>query len=301
MWNVLKNKCQSIIEKCDDIASEDNFTNVYGLSRSLFALGTLLTLLFNSNYTLFTINQYKKSNLDVYFSDYNLFYLFDYEGLYLSKIIGILILLLVILGYYPRITGVLHWWVSFSFLNSATLIEGGDQITANVVLFLIPITLLDTRKNHWRISEKSNPYANFIAYIIFYIITIQIAVLYLQSAIEKPYKVEEWADGTAIYYWLNNNLFGLTDYSKIIINPILNIPTLLFIINWSVIIFELTLFGAFFMEGKKKQKLLKYGILFHFAIIILFGLVTFFIAMCGALILYLYPKNKKLTFKYLKL
>ena len=138
MWYALVKKSNQVLNLFDTISSKNYITNVYGVSRSLFALGTFITLIFNSNESLFAINQYKlKENLSL-INEINLFHLFDYEGLYISKIISLVILLLVIFGIYPRYTGILHWWVSVSFFNAGTIVEGGDQITANVLFFLIP-------------------------------------------------------------------------------------------------------------------------------------------------------------------
>ncbi|WP_294302532.1 sporulation-delaying protein SdpB family protein [uncultured Chryseobacterium sp.] len=299
MLTAVRNSISKISDVINTISEKSYFTNVYGLGRSLIAFGTLLTLAFNSKYTLFYEPMFndKVSEIDG-LNSINLFLLFDYSLLEIPKIIAILILILVISGIFPRITGILHWWVSFSFLNSATLVEGGDQISTCITLFLVPITLLDKRKNHWDNSYKEkNHYINLIVYLLFILISLQISVLYLQSSIEKPYKVEEWMDGTALYYWFNNNIFGLNKLMRLIINPIFENKTLLFIINWGVIIFEMILFGAIFMEKKNRKRLLPFAILFHFLIAIIFGLVSFFFAMFGSLILYLYPKNENLNFK----
>gem|GEM_PF-5738772 len=63
-----------------------------------------------------------------------------------------------------------------------------------------------------------------------------------------------------------------------------------FIINWSVIIFELTLFGAFFMPPKRRVFLLLPALCFHFLILVLHGLVSFFFSAAGLLIIYLYNR-----------
>jgi len=51
------------------------------------------------------------------------------------------------------ITGALHWYVAYSFINSATVIDGGDHIASILAFLLLPVTLTDTRKWHW--SMKS--------------------------------------------------------------------------------------------------------------------------------------------------
>jgi len=72
--------------------------------------------------------------------------------LVLMKWLAILVLLFVIIGYFQKIACLLHWWVSFSFLYSATIIDGGDQIASILTFLLIPICFLDNRKNHWNLK-----------------------------------------------------------------------------------------------------------------------------------------------------
>lgn len=298
MFDVIGNKYRSCINFLDEKSSHNYITNVYGLSRSLFAIVTLSSLLFNNIQSLFSPFTYKKKEVLDSFSNINLFHIFGYEGLFISKIIAIVILIICVIGYLPRIFGILQWWVSFSFFNACTIVEGGDQITNNILLLLIPITLMDNRKFHWeRGNKENNLYKNFICFVVFTIINIQICILYLQAGIEKLYKVDEWIDGTAIYYWLNSNLFGLTDFFKTILFPIINNQYLLFIINWGVIIFELIMAGAIFMNYKNKKKLIFFAISFHFLIAVFFGLISFFFAMVGVAILYLLPKNNSIQIK----
>jgi len=292
----IKEHISNIVLVCDKISARIYFTNIYGLSRSILALGTLLTLAFNENNTLFAKHLFGVLKThDKFLESINYFFLFGFENLFIARLLAIIILLFVISGICPRITGIMHWWITYSFFSSAIIIDGGDQISAVITFFLIPITLMDSRMNHWINNSKTSIYKNFIAYIIFLIIEIQIAILYLQSSIEKPYKVNEWVDGTAIYYWFNHNMFGASELVLSVLNPIFDNSNVISFINWGVIIFELLLFGCFFMQKDRKMIFLKYALLFHFIILFFHGLVSFFFAMAGALVLYLIPKD------YLKL
>jgi len=276
---------------CEGIASKNYFTNVYSLARTLLAIGTILTLMFNDTHVLFPEHLFHKMKFGHFLEDINLFYLLGYENIWVSKVISITILMIVASGYYPRITGVLHWWVSFSFFTSGIILDGGDQITSVLTLLLVPITLLDNRKNHWQASKNENKHKNFIAFIVFLVIELQVAILYLQASIEKPYKVQEWVDGTAVYYWINHNVFGTFDLLLKWLNPLMDNSIFVSMLTWGTILFELSLFGAFFMLRNRRVKLLKFALAFHFMIIIFHGLPSFFFAMSGALILYLVPKN----------
>jgi len=271
------------------------FTNVYGLARAILAFGTLITILFNDIYTLFDKEIFTKlSELDTFLTKVNLFSLLGYENLLFSKIIIALILIVVIIGYFPRYTGILHWWVAFSYNSLSILIDGGDQLTSVLTFLLIPITLLDSRKNHWLNSnKKSSLNTNLIANIFIGIISLQMSIVYLQAAMEKLYKLNEWVSGTALYYYMNDPLFGTPDWLLTVLTPLLN-SKLVFFLSWSVIILELSLFCAFFMNKKKRLVLFYLGFLFHFMIILNFGLFSFFFAMLGGLIIYLLPTNTDL-------
>nr|WGD99913.1 hypothetical protein P5644_16585 [Bacillus velezensis] len=111
------------------------WTNVYGLARSLIALGTLLTLLFNPASVFF-----KTQNQMLSFSDtFSLFLLFpDFRYIEIVKAVCICMLILVVIGWRPRITGFFHWWISYSFQNSAVTLDGGDQVVAVFTLSLAP-------------------------------------------------------------------------------------------------------------------------------------------------------------------
>lgn len=288
MWSVTTNSTRQWWELCESVSAKNQFTNVYGLARSLFALCTSITLLFNSQFNLFSAISFSEKQAEPY-SGLNLFLIFQYDGLIWAKIIALLILTAVISGYYPRYTGVLHWWVTFSYFNATNVADGGDQVASNVTFFLIFITLMDSRRNHWDKPEKSNPYKNFTASLLYKIIAIQVAALYFHSAVHKLYNVEEWVDGSAIYYWFDNAIFGLNSFTKSIIDPIIDIPVLLFIINWGVILFELVLFCAILSNDRRRKRLFFPAILFHLSIAVLFGLISFFISMSACLLLYLYP------------
>lgn len=286
---------QDYFSKCEEIAGKNYYTNTYSVARALLAIGTLITLLFNNKYVLFPEHLYRSNELLYFVKDYNLFFIVGYENIWIAKSIAIVVLFSVIAGIYPRVTGILHWYISFCFLNASTLVDGGDQITAVIAFLLIPITLMDNRTNHWSKEVIKSKYKNFAAYCIFVVIELQMAIVYLQAGIEKPYKVSEWLDGTAFYYWANNNVFGSSDFVLSILNPILEIPFFVSLMTWGVVLFEISLFGMFFVDREKRKKFLKYALMFHIFIILFHGLISFFFAMAGGLIIYLLPKDKNIT------
>ena len=282
-------------------ASEFQWTNVYGLARTFLALGTLITLCFNDVGLLFRqgvgIESFPSCDG---ISGYSLFCFFSHN-LVLAKGISITILLLVISGYYPRLTGILHWWVSFSFMNSSLIVDGGDQVTAVLAFLILPICLTDNRINHWhqyKTPESATLGFNIrqiIAYTTLWVVKLQVAFIYFQAGVAK-FNVEEWANGTALYYWFNNSLLGASDWLTPFLDMITQSPILVSFSTWGILLLEMLLFAAFFMRKKDRGKLLIVGLIFHFGIILIFGLVSFFCAMTAALLLYLRPFEKTFSF-----
>lgn len=274
------------------------FTKIYGIGRSVLAFGTLLTLLCNSDTVIFSAEKLlpvNHHNIDVI----NLFVLIGYHHLWLSKLIAIIILLAVIAGIYPKITGMLHWWVSFSVFHGLLILDGGDQVTMVLTFFLIFITVLDKRKNHWSEPVAQSPVSRYIGNIFLLIIRVQISILYLVAALSKLH-VHEWVDGSAMYYFLTDNSFAAPDYLMWLVKPVVSNSAMSCILTWGSIGFEFIMAAAILLNENIRRKLFKAAILFHLLIFIFMGIGSLFFAMAGSLVLYLYP-NKKIDPSVIKL
>lgn len=271
--------------------------NSYNIGRSLLATGLLLTLTFNSNYTLFGLVVENHSNI---LFDYNLFSILK-DNLLLAKTLSILVLITVILGFYPRVTGILQWYITYSFFMSADVVDGGDHIASNLTLLLIPLTLIDNNKNHWFENNTPNKIFTYLKNSIFLLISIQVCAIYLHAFIGKLF-VEEWKNGTAIYYWLTHNHFGVNPIFKNLTISILSNKFIVILITWGTLLLEFLLSSCILLSknDKKRYLFLFLGIIFHFSIIIIHGLVSFFFTMSAALFLYLIPNNKNYLLKQLK-
>lgn len=274
------------------------YTNVIGLARSIVALGLLLTLLLNSVDLLVyktTDSTAIRPMLQGLMTQYNFFTLLGIKYIWLMKGIAVLVLSTVISGFFPKITSVLHWWIAISFLYFSSNIDGGDQIGAILTLFLIPVMLTDSRKNHWHKIQAKRGAKNIIAISVLWFIRLQVAVIYFQSSVGKFF-VREWADGTAIYYWWNNSVFGMPIWIAPFINYLLSNSFVVSGITYGVLIFELLLFLGLTASIKYRKIMLVVGIFFHFLIIIFHGIFSFFFSITAALILFLYPTYQTMEF-----
>lgn len=273
------------------------FTFSYTFCRSALTLSLLLTLLFSdveSIFPKFFYDLYKNDEFII--SHINLFHLFGYENIIYAKIISIIVLMFVMSGYYPRITGILHFWVTYSFFYSCFILEGGDQVMLIITFLFIPLTLFDNRKNHFHKSIIKNETVKIICNSIFLLIFIQIAVIYLQAGVEKLYKTEEWRNGTAIYYWINHNTFGVVGNIQRFFNYLLQFPLIITTLTWSVIILEIIIPFSIFFNKRIKRFILAIGIFFHSMIAFVHRIPGFSLIMIGVLFLYLgddYKTNLK--------
>lgn len=266
-------------------------TNVVGWARSILATGTLLTFLFSPYDALFDPGVTKAANI-AFFDAGNLFNLIAHP--LAVRLVACTILLAVISGYLPQLTGILHWWVCASLANKGALIDGGDQISMILSLFLVPVTLLDPRKNHWTTGvHYHRPYTHIFVNFILMLIGLQMAIIYIHSTFEKL-KVPEWLNGTAVYYFLNHDLYGAVPIVKRVMTPLFLNPYITLLLGWGTLILEMMLFAALFMSKTNRKKMLIAGLIFHFAIILFHGLMSFFFAMAAGLILYLFPVDEQI-------
>jgi antimicrobial peptide system SdpB family protein len=273
----------------------DPWTNVYGVARTLMAGATALTLALNGTSTLFRPlagNPASPPFCQVFLQKTDIFCLMPHH-LDVARWIAVSILLVVASGWRPRITGVLHWWVSMALQISASTVDGGDQCASVLTLLIVPITLMDDREWHWSARKPGKvggweEIKRLVAISTSVAVRLQVAGIYYHAAVGKL-RVTEWSDGTAIYYWLTHPLFGLNKVFEPMVRPLLVSPIAVPMLTWGVIILELFLMMGIVATERVKKILLAAGILLHSAIMLFQGLGSFSLTMFGALILFLRP------------
>lgn len=290
-----------INEKINDWKVLNPWTNVYGITRSILALSTFLTLLFNKTEYLFK----PAAGIDSYpfrILDFTLFGFGqdNYLMLTIFKYFALLILFLVIIGWRPRITGILHWYIALSVQSDMIVIDGGSQIAAILTFLLIPITLTDNRKWHWSKLERNNhTHSKIIVFITYFFIRLQIAIVYFDSVVEKL-KVQEWVDGTAVYYFTKDPIMGFNSVFTMLSNWIVESPFVV-LITWLTLLVQMILVFALVLPKKYWKSILIVAILMHEVFALFLGLITFSLTMLGALIIYLVPITDHISLKNLKL
>jgi antimicrobial peptide system SdpB family protein len=280
---------ESFLTRCNELCQKNLAANTLQITRSILAIATLLTLCFSSTDTLFQNRLINPLIEYTSLAEYGFFKIMGIEKVGTAKFIFMLVLIFVISGYYKKLTSLLHWYFSLSFVFNGSVIDGGDQITAILCMLIVPISFLDSRKNtwiYWDYADKPS-YKIFISNVFFKLLQFQVALIYFISAISKIF-IAEWVDGTAYYYWFIDNGFGAPVYLKQLIGFIISKQYIVTSITWGTIIFEITIFCSYFSNNKYFKKLLfKAGVVFHIAIAIIHGIPSFSLAMIGCLFILL--------------
>ncbi|HHW5085903.1 TPA: sporulation-delaying protein SdpB family protein [Staphylococcus aureus] len=210
--------------------------------------------------------------------------------LVITKYIIILILLIIILGYLPQILGILHFYISYSIQNTMTTIDGGEQVTLVITFWLMLISLFDNRINHWHMPNEKFKYNKVIGWALIIALKIQIAYIYLNSAITKM-KNREWLDGSAVYYYLNDNLYGIPKSIYNLFSFVLETP-LVGLITWGTLIVQLLIFASIFAGQKTKKIMFWIATLMHESFALFMGLISFSLIMFAVLYFYFHPIRK---------
>jgi antimicrobial peptide system SdpB family protein len=265
------------------------FTNVYGLARTLLALASAATLALNPSSVLFTpvSGVFEIPKCTTGLLKISLFCL-AHTRLGVARWVGVLLLLIIASGWRPRFTAIPHAWIAYSIFSSITIFDGGDQINLVLTVLLLPIALLDHRRWHWSkdYSPGSSSPVKLIAWSAILMIRIQVAAVYFVSGISKLGQAE-WANGTAMYYWLLT--FGGTPRWIVLF---LSKPIFLVLMTWGAIVLEVSLALGLVLPRKKWRVLLVIGLVFHVLIALVFDLGSFALAMMAALILFLRPADE---------
>ncbi|MFA9458370.1 sporulation-delaying protein SdpB family protein [Halalkalibacter sp. AB-rgal2] len=276
------------------------WTNVYGIARSLMAGTLALVLIINPAELIFIpaqgISEFPQctGNISLFCFGSN-----DYLTLNIIRWIVVALLVVIASGWRPRYTGLLHFYIAYSYHEAAMVIDGGDQVHLVLSLLLIPITLCDPRKWHWKTFQpieitNNYIYLYMISLTVIYLIRVQVSIIYLNAAYAKVTK-EYWINGTAIYYFLNDYMLGLNDTLSMVLTPILETQFIV-VLTWGTIVLEFLLFAALIAPKYTWKYFLIPGLILHGSIALAIGLYSFSTIMFAALIVFLRPFEQKFQF-----
>lgn len=272
------------------------FTPVLGAARSLLALATLLTILFTPHGQLFfrSVTYPDGVTCDRMFSAISLFCLWKGDAAGVAVAVAVVVLVAVISGYLPAVTALPHWWVAWSFNMSSPIPDGGDQVSAVLTLLLVPILLMDRRRHHWQLDRgyaSRRPVAKVIAYTALWLCAVQVCVIYFHAAVGK-FAVEEWANGTVLWYWFQDPTFAPAEPLRSVMLGVAGTAIGGAVLAYGSLLVELLLAFALVAGPRYRAVMLVAGALFHLGIAVCFGLWSFSTTMLAALLLYLVPPSR---------
>lgn len=214
-----------------------------------------------------------------------------------ARWVSIVILATAASGWRPRYTAIPLWWVLFGNQASLTVVDGGDQIAGVLALLLIPLSLTDNRRWHWSPAEASrsrlHPYATITAQVALAMIRVQVAYIYINACLAKL-AVPEWLDGSAVYYWLRDPMFGPAEPLRSVTGWLMAQPVPVAAVTWGTLFLEFALGIAIFLPARARLVLLPFGVSLHLAIAITMGLWSFAFTMWAALLVLLWPDGNLL-------
>ncbi|WP_181431275.1 HTTM domain-containing protein [Curtobacterium sp. MCBD17_021] len=169
--------------------------------------------------------------------------------------------------------------------------DGGDQLAGILGLLLLPVSLTDWRRTSWTASQpdRARGARLFVAYFVLALAKLQIAVVYLVACLGK-FSSPEWANGTALFYWVRNNVFGAPPLLRPVAEWVTMRPVLVAASSWGTLVLEFSLAIAVFLPTPFRLRfLLPVALLFHLAIWLVLGVSSFAFVMGAALLILVVP------------
>lgn len=268
------------------------FTSVVGWARTLIAIGTAVTLIFTPTDQLFfrSANYPDGVTCATDPSSVSFFCLTADGGVpEWSRWVAVVVLLVVASGLLPRWTAIPHWYVTWSLATASPIPDGGDHLASNLTLVLIPLCLADHRMTHWRGDGSytlRSPWTKYIAYGVLLLWVLQLFGVYFQASIAKM-SVVEWADGSALWYWIQNPTFGPPEPLNSLVLAVLQFPVATVALTYGTLILQLAIAFGPLAPQRVRALLLLLAVAFHLGIAVLMGLWSFSLIMIGGDILLL--------------
>ena len=205
-----------------------------------------------------------------------------------------LALALVLSGFVPAVSGILHAWVSFSLSTSIGLPDGGDSAAAVATILIAFMTLSDRRWNAWRKgpSGTSLTVLDGIAWGAWWMLRLQMAFIYIESGLSK-FGTEQWVNGSALYYVVRDPSFGSSGIAGDMARAIAGVPLGTASLTWGTIALEVAVGVLLLGRPRSRRITLVLVVALHVGIIIFIGLWSFAVTMMGAVLVAAAPSVRR--------
>ncbi|MCX4745134.1 hypothetical protein OG455_06265 [Kitasatospora sp. NBC_01287] len=205
----------------------------------------------------------------------------------------VLVLAAAASGYRPRWTVLPQLWAVYSIATSISVPDGGESIALIVSLLTVPIALADDRTWHWRPATTAPaPNLRVLAFAAFCALRCQLAYIYLDTAISK-FGVADWANGTAEYYFLRDNMFGVAHPLSGMFYALSKNSLVAVGMTWGALVVELAIAVCVLSSERRRKVGLALDIALHGMIIMTMGLWSFGLVMIGASIIAATPGPRR--------
>lgn len=257
-------------------------TRAFAIGRTLLAAAPLVTLLFNTDSTLFSSSAEAPSCAGT--RAMSLWCLMGPSdiGLLVSRILAISLLVIVVSGYRPQWTCVPHWYLAFSLNVSSSITDGGDRVVQIATMLLIPICLGDRRRWQWQPpTAPLEPGWRGSTFAALLVLRAQVFIIYTSAVVSKlgdPL----WQQGSAMFVVAHDPHYGLPAPVLALLEPLMSFPAVA-AASWSVIGVQAVLALAILAGAKYRKVVLVLGIGLHASIALLMNLPVFGVAMIGLL------------------
>lgn len=201
----------------------------------------------------------------------------------------LLVLLCVptLIGAIPALAAPLHAYTAFTLASNTVGIEGGDYLTATATAVLVLVCATDWRSFGWRPRSSGAPALHHVpGQVLLVALKVQAAYVYLEAAVVKQVH-PIWADGSALWYWLQQPNFGARNDVRSLLEPVLSHAPLLQTATWGVIVTEYILAFSILAARRRSTRLATSALsaALHLVFALVLGLVTFAISMIGVVLL----------------
>jgi antimicrobial peptide system SdpB family protein len=214
-------------------------------------------------------------------------------GLEACRWIMIAILVVAASGYRPRWTVLPQAWTVYSIAVSITLPDGGESVAMLMSALIVPICLADDRVWHWQrpVTTAASSWLT-VSFVAIWAVRTQLAFVYADSSLSK-FGVADWANGTAEYYFLRDNMFGVDGpFAGLLLSMSKSVPVVIGM-TWGALIVELVIAICLLSSDRWRKVALLLDISLHAMIILTMGLWSFASVMIGSAVVASTPNMRR--------
>lgn len=262
-------------------------SRVVGVGRSLIALAQISVLVFTPAAYLFVPVGGEAISIDCRSlpQQASAYCLVDSSQRQLMTWVLLVLLLVVASGLLPRVTPLVHFWVSLSINSSISLPDGGEVVAQVCTFFLILVCINDRRTWHWQAprNDASTSVFQGVAWAGHWGLRLQLFYVYLNSSLAKV-SVAPWQEGTATYYVARMENFGAAGLFADAVIWSTSLALFALATAWGAILVESTIAICHLLRGVRQIYALVLCVAIHGMIIMQLGIVSFGLVMVGAVV-----------------